>query len=331
MLSVFTPGIWVTRTTVRSSMRDLTIPLKAGLQQIPRFSHARLLSYHSTLIQQLKVPTRRLHPIIPCSSFSTTTIALDYGRPPRNHVSGGPSILSDIWWRIPDSVKLFGGIALGAYLFVTVAIPVLIVVVPPLVIGGYLYSKGNSYWRRKKATAQWELLNNSSMIFTPPRQRSRSLLPTPEQVNGEIANFELNRIVDSFWTNENGIADYFKVASVGDLALGSLEGIQYSYNSDSSLFTDDFTLLVTQQRALYDTSLSRKIALCTLSLKCLESPLFEGGVDPTANIGKSACVIEIEPMRIGGSKFIIDTPSSFNDGGDDEIIDVKGRTRDVNN
>ncbi|QPG76846.1 hypothetical protein FOA43_004240 [Brettanomyces nanus] len=234
---------------------------------------------------------------------------------------------------IPDWVKLFGGITLGAYFFITVAIPALIVVVPPLLIGGYIYTKGSQFWRKRQANTQWDLVNHSSLVFNPQTRRSLSLLPSPEQINTEIANFQLNRIIDAFWANENGISDYFRVENVDRLALGTLEGVQYNYDSNSSLFSKDYTLLVTQQRSLYDTQSSKKIANCILSLKCLEPPLFEGGVDPTANIGKSSSVIQISAMALGGRKFLIDTPSIYSDGDnnddDDVIINVKGRTRNV--
>lgn len=284
-------------------------------------------------LHQWTKPVRQLPSLIRAISTTPQTSHWHrHSRPPMGNVYGGPFGFGGGPPMMPDWIKLAFVVTIGAFLLVKVALPFMFIVLPPLLIFCFIFNRGNKFWRHRRFNYEQGLLDNSSLIFKPPRMRTRLVVPTPEQVNNEIANFELNRIIDAFWSNEHGIADYFRISSVSNLALGSLEGVHYDYDSNSSVFADDFAMIVSQRRVMYDTSDKRKLATCVINLKCLEPPMFEEGVDPTANIGKCACVIEINPLQFSPKRFIIDTPSSFYNGennSDDPIIDIKGRTHNI--
>lgn len=252
-----------------------------------------------------------------------------YERPPRQKIIRNQNFFQYMWYQIPDWAKLCGGVAIGAYLFVKIAVPLMIVVLPPLIVGGWMYKKVRTYSEAKIRHEDYTILQQSSLVYTPPR-RGSFLVPPPEQINSEIANFEINRIIDAFWSNEGGIADYFKIGPITNIALGSLEAS--SYDIDDSDSTP--VLYAFQQRSLYNKALNRKVASCIFGLRTDQMLFPDQMVDPTANIGPSTCFIRIKSYDFGGKEFIIDTPSEFSDNDEpgynnDDIIDVKGKTRDL--
>jgi hypothetical protein len=267
-------------------------------------------------------------------SFSTNCSNLSYYRPPKNYTYNG-SLISKVWARIPDSIKLFGLIGISAYLVVFVALPIVIIVVPPLVIGTWLFVKLNRYFKKKTLQRTLENITNSTLIYYPKVSNTKLFIQPLDQINGSLANFEMNRLVDAFWSNEQNINDYFKIKDIDNLALGTLEGVEYNYNSTTVVYADDFTMLVTQQRPLYDKSTGKEIANVILSLKCLNKPVFED-IDPSANIGKSLVQIEVIPNKLFASSFIFNTQSVSTTKNDDELdsdndnddgyINVKGKT-----
>lgn len=260
------------------------------------------------------------------SSLHTTSRALDFYRPPKNYIIGGGP-LSKIWSRIPDGVKLITGIGLSAYLLIFVAIPILTLVIPPLLIGSWIVFRSNKFLREKQNQRRWDLIKDSTLIFEPQHKRDPRLLPPPEQINSEIANFEINRIIDAFWSNEQGISDKFQV-DINDLALGSIDAVQFNYNSNASVFIDDYQMMAIIQRTLYDKSKGKEIANVIMSLKMLERPMFEDIVDPIVNIGKSLVLIEISPRSLFDKSYYLKTSSLSSDfNNESEIIDVKGKTR----
>lgn len=264
-------------------------------------------------------------------TFSTSSQFLDYYRRPKSTIIGG-GVLGRLWSRIPDSVKLFTAIGLSAYLFIFVAVPVFVIVVPPLILGGALFVWLGRFLNKRQMRKRWDAITDSTLVYNPHISKHALLVPSPEQINADLANFEMNRIVDAFWNNEQGISDYFKVKDVDNLALGTLEAVQYSYNSDSVVFADDFQMMVTQQRVLYDKSQSKELAEAILTLKCLDPPKFED-IDPSANITRGLVSIEIIPSQLFAKEFVLKTPSvstkdhdDDNDGFDDGFINVKGKT-----
>ena len=157
-----------------------------------------------------------------------------YEKPPRQKIIRNQNFLQYMWYQIPDWVKLCGGVTIGAYIFVRIAVPLMIVVVPPLLIGGWMYKKLRNYSETKARHEDYTILQHSSLIYTPPK-RGSFLIPPPEQINSEIANFEINRIIDAFWSNEGGIADYFKIGKITNIALGSLEAASYDIDDSDSI------------------------------------------------------------------------------------------------
>lgn len=290
-----------------------------------------LLRTNPHLIPQVTLSKQIKNNVLRC--FSNTSIT-NYYRPPKNYVNSG--IIGRLWSRIPDSVKILGLVGATASLVIFVALPMFVIVVPPLAIGGWLFYKINNYTKSKKLVKVWNDIADSSLVFKPQRADNPLILPSPDVVYSQIAHFEMNRIIDAFWSNEQGIADYFKVDDIDNLALGTLEAIEYNYNSTSVLFAEEYFMLVTQQRTLYDKSTGKELATVVLTLKCMEKPMYEGIIDPSANIGKSVVMIEIIPKALMAPKFVLKTPSvstsnvndNWDDGDDDDgFIDVKGRTK----
>lgn len=285
-----------------------------------------LLIPQVTFSKQLKVDLLRC--------FSSSSIA-NYYRPPKNFATTG--LIGRLWSRIPDTVKILGIVSVSAYLVIFVALPMFIIIVPPIVLGGWLFSKFNKYSRNKRLERVWEIINDSTLIYKPQRSSNPLLVNSPEDIHNHIAQFEINRIIDAFWKNEQGVADYFKINSIDDLALGTLEASEYNYNSTSILFADDYFMLVTQQRPLYDKSSNKEIATVITNLKCLERPIYEGMIDPSANIGKSLVMIEVIPNALMSPTFVLKTPSvSTSDVDHDDVyvdndgyINVKGETKNL--
>lgn len=257
-------------------------------------------------------------------SLHSTTSVYNYYRPPRSTIyESGP--VSKLWNRTPDGIKLVSLIGVTGYLFIYVAIPILTLVVPPVVLGSIGFYQLNKFKRNKANSKRWEMISDSSLIFNPITSRGASL-PPPEQINNEIANFEINRIIDAFWSNEQGITDKFKV-DIDDLALGSMDAFEFNYNSNSVLFKDDFKLMGIQQRPLYDKSKNKEIASVIMSLEMLDMPKYgDGNVDATLNIGKSKVLIEIKPTSFFAKSFYLKT-ASISSENNEEFIDVKGKTR----
>ncbi|GMG25119.1 unnamed protein product [Ambrosiozyma monospora] len=262
-------------------------------------------------------------------SFTNTNVTWRYNKPPKDFVSS--SAFGRLMDKIPDSVKILIGITAISSFVVFVALPVVIMVVPPIIIGGYAFYKGRQWKYKKDSKRRWDMLADSNLIFKPKHtieNRNPLFLPPPEQVNNELATFELRRIVDAFFNNENGIADYFKVDDYNDLALGSIDGVQYTYNTSHTLTDLEGVMMVVQSRKLYDRNTGKEIATVSICLRNLDIPFFEDFSEPSANIGRSVCVIEVTPNGLIPTKsFVIDSGSGFSD--DDVIIDVKGRTRNL--
>lgn len=265
-------------------------------------------------------------------SFGTSKSILDYYRGPKSTVMGAGTI-GRLWSRIPDSVKLIGAVGISACFVIFVAVPVFVVVVPPLIFGSWLFIRLNRYMKEKQMKKRWESIADSTLLYYPPKSGNEFIVPPPDQINSSLGNFEINRIVDAFWNNEQGINDYFKIDNVDNLGLGTLDAVQYSYNSTSVVFADDFSMMVTQQRSLYNKSTSKEIANVIMSLKCLDRPIYED-VDPSANIGRSLVAIEIIPSQLFSKTFVLKTPSESTDHPDldeenddgDGFINVKGKT-----
>lgn len=294
----------------------------------PRFA-SHILQSNPGLLPQLSYTAQLKSTIL--RAFSTSSASLDFYRRPKSTIIGG-GVLGRLWSRIPDSVKLITAVGLSAYLFIFVAVPVFVIVVPPLVLGGAMFVGLGRFLSKRRMRKRWEAITDSTLLYNPSHLRSASIVAPPEQINADLANFEINRIVDAFWNNEQGISKYFQIKDVDRLALGTLEAVEYSYNSDSVVFADDFQMMVTQQRSLYDTVENKELAQVILTLKCLDPPAFED-IDPSANITRGLASIEIVPARMFASEFVLKTPSAStkdhddsDDGFDDGFINVKGKT-----
>lgn len=318
-----------------------TPQLKTSFKSVRHFSKLNripttsLLKTNPLLVPQLTFSSQLKVDLLKC--FNSSQIA-HYYRPPKSFVGSGT--IGRIWSRIPDTIKILGFVGATASLVIFVALPMFIIVVPPIIIGTWLLTRVNRYSKNKRLERVWSSIADSTLVYKPQPNKNPLLVLSPEIVHNHIAQFEMNRILDAFWSNEDGIADYFKVEDMDNLALGTLEAIEYNYNSTSVIFADDYSMLVTQQRPLYDKTTNKEIATVILNMKCLDKPLYEGMVDPSANIGKSIVQIEIVPNSLMAQPFVLKTSSvstsDINDDGndgdfydDDGFINVKGKTRNL--
>ncbi|KAG0673359.1 hypothetical protein C6P40_002467 [Pichia californica] len=288
---------------------------------------SNILSSNSSLIPKLDFNSQLKHQLF--RAFGTSNSLLDYYRSPKGSIIGG-GIIGRLWSRIPDSIKILGAVGISVSFFLLVAVPVFVIVVPPLILGGIGLVALNRFIGKREMKKRWNAIADSSLMYIPPHARTLRSVPSPEVINSSLADFELNRIVDAFWDNDQGIADFFKLSNIDNLALGSLDAVQYSYNSESVVFADDFQMMVIQQRSLYDKSTGKEIANVILTLKCLDPPVFED-LDPSANITRGLVSIEIIPNGLFSKPFILKTPSVSNKGNDDDFddgfINVSGKTR----
>ncbi|KAH3668425.1 hypothetical protein OGAPHI_002179 [Ogataea philodendri] len=286
------------------------------------------LALRSVIKHQVSGSSGLLRPsvLIPVRHFHTTLANHRFRcRPSRRIVR--PSLANEIWTKSPNPLKVALGLTAIGSLVLFVALPLFVVVVPPLFIGTFFAYRLARWRNRKQMEEKWSLLHNSRLVFRPRTTVDPLLMPPIDQINSDLANFELRRISNAFLLNENDIANYFGIEDVNDIALGALEGIQYegrvaTKNIHGSLRQVD-ELITVQSRPLYDKRSREKIAQVIVSLKNLDPPVYESYIDQPSGAVKSRCVIEIVPLGITASKrFIIDTPSI-----EEDVIDVEGRTR----
>ncbi|GME66812.1 unnamed protein product [[Candida] boidinii] len=271
-----------------------------------------------------------------CRYLSGTSLLKSYYKPPKGRIVM-PSLLGSLLDKIPDPIKLLIGITAVASLFVFVALPIFIMVVPPLVVGSWLSYRVYKYKYNKQMKERWTNVLESTLVFKPTAfKNNESLLPPIEEADRELAKFTLNRLVDSFLMNEDGIADYFNINDANVLALGQIEGISYDWNVVSKIHNNLHyqaeELLTVQSRALYNKSQSEKIATLITSLRSDQNEKFQDVIENAFGVSENYVSLEIVPATktfLGSKKFIINTPSPLGNDNEDEIIDVKGFTRDL--
>ncbi|KAG7885585.1 hypothetical protein KL938_000617 [Ogataea parapolymorpha] len=261
-----------------------------------------------------------------CRFVHSSLVTFRYSRPPRQRIDR-PSLLNEVLARTPDSLKLALGLTAVGSLVVFVALPLFALVVPPLCVGSLMAYKIAQRRNRKQMSEKWTLLKDSTLIFRPRNSANPLVLPPIEQINSDLANFVLRRVSDAFLLNEDGVADYFNIESVNDIALGVLDGVQYDWNVSlqtiNGVVQEVEDMITVQSRYLYDKRSGDKIAKVIFSLKNLDTPIFQDLLEQSISIGKSQCVIEIIPLGfVANKRFVIKTPSSEGD-----IIDVEGETR----
>lgn len=237
----------------------------------------------------------------------------------------GGGVLSRIWSRIPDGIKLLGLVGISAYFVIFIAVPVLFMVLPPVILGGWLFVKMNKFSRTKKMEKRWDLVDNSSLVFKSRLRRDVIFGVHPDQVNEELVHFEMDRIIDAFWDNEQGIADSFQITDINNLALGTIDAIEYSYKSTNTLYlaeNHDNKILIVQSRSLYNKALNKEIANVIMTIK---SPInFTADDEPLSTLTKGTVAIEIIPLSLFSKTFVLNTTSSSTrQGGDDGEGDVE--------
>ncbi|ODV84569.1 hypothetical protein CANARDRAFT_23973 [[Candida] arabinofermentans NRRL YB-2248] len=298
----------------------------SSVQSIQLYSTIKRQSPPSSPCPTIKKQHHIGIPTILTRQFNKSSLLNIYHKPPRSRVSTSSSILTDILSKIPDSLKIIIGLSVISSIILFVALPLIVVVFPPLLIGSFITYK--LYQRRHKSQMnfRWKELKTSKLYFKP--HNTTSLIPPPEQINNELATFELERLLDAFFSNEFGISDYFQIKDYNQLALGSIDAMEYDWNT--SLTTSN-ELLTVQSRALYDKLSGDKLATVVLSLKSSDQiPIFQDLIEQDLGMinNKSTCIIEIIPIGFTSKKkFIIKTPSNVTNDDGDSFIEIKGKTR----
>lgn len=235
---------------------------------------------------------------------------------------------------LPDSAKLILSVGSGAYLVVFVALPILTLVLPPLLIGGFAFYKGNKFLRQRESKRRWALIGDSSLLYTSPP--SKFDLPTTQTILDDLNRFSLNVISDKIWSNDQGMQDYFNIDiyKLDKLKLGNLEALQYEYNvSDArsmALFTDDYRLMMVQLRTLYYDGV--KIATVYINVALEETPEATFDSDPALPFALGQSVVAIELVPLGWTprrRFLINSGESFEGQSRSTEIKLKGHTRNL--
>lgn len=244
--------------------------------------------------------------------FSTNPI-LNFTRPPRFNARP-PSTLSLIWHLIPDPLKLLIAIMGTASFIMFIAAPLILIVLPPLFIGGYLTSR---YWLKKRSKdmeGRWENLLKTHLTYEGS-----------ELDQMKLKDFTLERLVDAFETNEEGIADFFEGSSSDNqhhsfssrFELTGIETIDQDFRISKlgiqeSISVMSFGLIDKDSRV-------GRIATVILTLRPKRvTTLLE------AHTSSQDAVIEIKPVfNAFGKSFILNKGSDFGNSFSDRIIDIK--------
>lgn len=254
-----------------------------------------------------------LHHISFKRQFSTTS-SLQFARPPRFNARP-PSTFSLVWHLIPDPLKLLLGIMGTVSFIMFIAAPVILIVLPPLFLGGYFASR---YWLRKRSSdmeGRWDNLLKTHLTYEGSEL---------DQIR--LQDFTLERLVDAFETNEQGITDFFDG--------GRSENSQHhSYSSRFKLtgietIDQDFRvskLGIQESISVMSFGLTDKdsrigrIATVVLTLR----PKRVTNLLELNSLSQDA-VIEIKPIfNALGKSFILNTGSDSSRDSPDKIINIK--------
>ncbi|CDK27798.1 unnamed protein product [Kuraishia capsulata CBS 1993] len=215
---------------------------------------------------------------------------------------------------VPDSVKVFG-LALGiGSVVVFVALPIATIVVPPVLLGGWLFARTMLRRRRKELDTVMEKLKSTKL-------RYEALEPELEIGDTNLAKFALQRFTYALQDNEQSLDEIFEMGSqTYRLALGPIE----SHNQEWRFRDGAYALLGIERRGIIDKNSEERIG--TMSIATLSSTV-HNPLEAIISDSFYNMVIEVTPKGRLARTYTIDTPKEVMEG-DDEIIDVQGRTRD---
>jgi len=242
--------------------------------------------------------------------FSTTSMT-NFTRPPRFNARP-PSTISLIWHLIPDGFKIFLALMGTASFIMFIAAPLIIIILPPLFIGGYFASK---FWIRRRNNDMKKRWDN--MLKTHLTYEGSEL----DQIR--LKDFTLERLVDAFETNEQGITDFFDSKSDSQhhsfssrFKLTGIETIDQDFRISKMGIQESISVM---SFGLIDKdSRIGRIATVVLTLRPRNiTSLLEVG-----NLEQDA-VIEIKPVfNAFGKSFFLNTKSGFSKNSSDRIIDI---------
>ncbi|CCH45202.1 hypothetical protein BN7_4783 [Wickerhamomyces ciferrii] len=293
-------------------------------QQTPRSLNTSvrklLASNYSTIISKphgYQIAPIQPHSIIPSRlppinkrSFSTSPLT-NFTRPPRFQ-SRPPTTFSLIWHLIPDGLKMILAIMGTASFILFIAAPLIVIVLPPLAVGGYFAMK---YWLKKRRgdmDSKWRNLLNTHLTYEGADF---------DQI--QLKNFTLERLIDAFETNENGITEFFNDSKEqhhsfhSRFELTGIETIDQDFRISKMGIQETISVLSFGLKDK-DSRMGRiATVILTLRPKQIRNLLDQGPLQQDA-------IIEIKPLfNAFGKSFILNTNSEFDSKHSPEIIDVR--------
>lgn len=255
--------------------------------------------------------------------FSTSSVGSIYNnRPPRFNRGPPSSPLGVFWYLVPDGLKVFLAITGFASMFFLFALPLLIIVVPPLFIGGFVMSRLYLRQRNRKFTEQRHELMNTSLVYKGDPLNPESL-----------RSFVKHRIVEALEVNEKNIIQSLHLGEengqhhtlLSRFTLTDIESIDQNFNFSNlnpqlplhaalndSITTISLGLLDRDSKSSIDRVGTVVVSLKQKNVRSLLD--LDEGMDS---------VIEIKPLLSFSNSVILNTPSSFFD--QDQIFEIKKR------
>ena len=153
---------------------------------------------------------------------------------------------------IPYPVKVFGSIALGAAVTVLVAPALIILCLPPLVMGIFFYRRRMQQFQKLLRNDRWSNLKSYDMDYN-------------ETAGDSIVYEAKSRVAQAIRTNEGGLGDAIPV-STEDIQYTPLESLYQDFNNKDGVVS----VIQVRQYGLLDANGKRR---ATVNLVVLVDPM----------------------------------------------------------
>ncbi|ODQ78437.1 hypothetical protein BABINDRAFT_168181 [Babjeviella inositovora NRRL Y-12698] len=243
-----------------------------------------------------------------------------YGRPPRQG-SGGSTRASYILQRVPDKIKIVGGIfgiAAFASFVVLPFLSLMIIVLPPVLAISAMGLRRKLQKRAAANTIRWKMIDKSDMQYDRPANFVEDIVADFDNV----ARFTTKRLLRSLELNEKKIVDKLNLrldttTNMPKLSLGEIAAVdaivRVQETSEPSPI-GEYMYMVTVPLSIKDHGKTESNHLGTVVL-CFANSALSGA--------KPKMVIEVTPQTLLlESKEKIYITSSMDDVDDGETITI---------
>ncbi|KAH3675554.1 hypothetical protein WICMUC_002643 [Wickerhamomyces mucosus] len=258
-------------------------------------------------------------PQIDQKRWISNTLISRFSQPPRFN-RGPPSTYGVFLNMIPDSFKAFAVVAGVTSLVFFVALPMLIIIMPPLIIGGFVVGRWYSSKRSRDMKLRWNALSKTNLVYNGW-----------EFDKPKLESFVTNRIVHAFEIDENNIIEQLNLdrspqsyhTFQSRLKLTELESIDldYRYSSDINIPKEKITVLSFGLIDQDNYSRFNRIGVVIVSLK----PKYLKSFLEIDGNNQHDVVIEIQPLLKFKQGVLIDTKLEFYEN--DTVFEAKVKSR----